>query len=322
MVKLADEPLSAADAMAEIEDMIDEDEDVIEDGADETADEIDDADEDTDSLDPDEEEDVEDASLEDSDEDADEDEADETSDDTTVEAPPHLSDSEKSDFAKLEPEAQEIVSRLAKTGEAKFTQKSQQIAEKNKILDARIQHLGDVVSAAEKKVADWQKVPWEQLAENVSADDFVKYQARAQKDVRDYQELKAKQDQQREVAVQSHQAEQTELMKTVFPELTDPTKAEKMVPQISQALLEAGTKPENLAFATAGQMKLAWEALQWRQAQAKQTKLRPKPGARSKSRRVKSKTRASSSTKQGRRSEAFSKNPSRRNAELAIMDID
>lgn len=333
---MIDRALSASDAIAELEDFDDDFEEELEDGAedaDELENDVDEDDdeeehEDTDSLDPDEEE-VENASEEDSEDDDDEDGTEETSAQPTVEVPTHLSDIERAEFTKLQPEAQRIVARLAKTGEAKNTQKSQEIANRQKFLEARIQHLDAVTSEAEAAVAEWEELDWADLAEKVSAEEYNRYRAQYEKDTKRLSDLQSKKDEQtkasdleRQERVRLHQEEQLQVMPSVFPELLDQSKAPELLKDISKALLDAGTTRENLEFATAGQLKLAHDALQWRKAQAKKATLRPKSDAKTKAKRVKAKPKASSSRKTGRRSEAFDKNPSRRNAMAAIMDFD
>lgn len=118
--------------------------------------------------DPDEEEDLE-ASEEDSDE-VDEPEAEEETPATpAVEPPQHLKGNERDEFTKLAPEAQAMVARLAKDGEALITKKSQELSQTRQQLEQRLEGLGDFITETEQAIQYYDNVDW-QAAYNACKD--------------------------------------------------------------------------------------------------------------------------------------------------------
>ena len=322
--------LSAEEAMEQLVDIDDGTEEIIETGA-EQADEADDYEEDyaeADDIQADAEADEPEEVIEGEDE-----EGDYVEPEAAIDPPSFMDATQRAQFATLPTEAQQIVARQSQMLQADYTRKSQGLAEKNKAIEARTQQLAALQTSAEKRLSEWQNVDWVALKQNVSADDFLAYQAQRDAEVQEYQNLKATYDQQRAANVQAHVEEQMQQLPTVFPEAlneeviqTGPnkgrTKGQVRVNEIQTALVECDIAPEHLQLATAKLMRLADDAIKWRNAQAKRKTLRPKSDAKTKARPVKAKARASTSNKAGKRSQAFSKNPSRGNAIAALMEID
>ena len=311
--------LSAEEAMEQLVDIDDGTEEIIETGA-EQADEADDYEEDyaeADDIQADAEADEPEEVIEGEDE-----EGDYVEPEAAIDPPSFMDATQRAQFATLPTEAQQIVARQSQMLQADYTRKSQGLAEKNKAIEARTQQLAALQTSAEKRLMEWQNVDWVALKQNVSADDFLAYQAQRDAEVQEYQNLKATYDQQRAANVQAHVEEQMQQLPNILPEALDPKKGPALVKDIQTALLEADMSPDSLAMVTAKQMALVSDALKWRNAQAKRKTLRPKSDAKTKARPVKAKARASTSNKAGKRSQAFSKNPSRGNAIAALMEID
>lgn len=309
--------LTASEAMQQLADVDDGPEETIDDGA-EIADDIDveeyaDADDIPAEVDADGAEELTEG----------EDEEGEPVEPETVIDPPSFMDATQRDqFANLPTEAQQLVVRQSQMVQADYTRKSQEIAVKNKALDTRIQQLGALKTGVETRLSEWQQVDWVALKHKVSADEYLSYQAQYEQEVQEYQNLNSAYETQRAETVRAHTEAQLQQLPTIFPEAMDPKKGPEIVKEIQTALLEADMTAEGLSMVTAKQMRLVHDALQWRKAQAKRTTLRPKTDAKTTSRPMKAKARASSSNKPGKRSQAFKSNPSKGNAMAALMDID
>ena len=109
--------------------------------------------------DPSEEVDLE-ASEEDSEEVDETEEAEPAPEVPAVEPPQHLKGEEREQFTKLTPEAQAIVTRLAKNGEAVVTKKSQELSQTRQQLEQRLEGLGDFISETEQALQHYENVDW------------------------------------------------------------------------------------------------------------------------------------------------------------------
>lgn len=241
---------------------------------------------------------------------------------TAIDAPSFMDATQRAQFASLPTDAQQIVVQQSQLIQADYTRKTQEIATKNKSLDTRLQQLDGMQTAAEQRLSEWDKVDWTQLAQNVSAEQYNAFRAQAEQERNEFDNLQNVRATQREAIVKSHVQEQMQQLPQVLPEAMDPKKGPALVQEIQTALMEAGTTPDNLQMVTAGQMKLVSDALKWRKAQINKATLRPKPGAKTKAKQIPAKSRASSSQKTGKRMQAFKRNPSARNAEALMLDID
>jgi hypothetical protein len=312
--------LSAEEAMEQLVEIDDGTEEIIETGA-EQADEADDYEEE----DYAEAEDIQAEADADEPEEAIEGEDEEEADiepETVIEAPSFMDATQRAQFATLPTEAQQIVARQSQMLQADYTRKSQGIAEKNKALDARFQQLTTLKTAQERRLEEWNKVNWRDLQQNVSAEQYLAYQADRDAEFADYQNLSQAYEQERAANVQAHVQEQMQQLPTVLPEALDPKKGPALVKEIQTALLQADMTPDSIQLVTAKQMALVNDALKWRAAQTKRKTLRPKKDAKTNARPMRAKARASSSNKAGKRSQAFNKNPSKQNAMAALMEID
>ena len=311
--------LSAEKAMEQLVEIDDGTEEIIETGA-EQADEADDYEEDYAEAD-----DIQAEADADEPEEAIEGEDEEEADiepETAIEAPSFMDATQRAQFATLPTEAQQIVARQSQMLQADYTRKSQDLSAKNKAIDTRVQQLTALKTAQEKRLAEWNNVDWVALKQNVSADDFLAYQAQRDAEIQEYQNLSATYEQQRAANVQAHVQEQMQQLPTVLPEALDPKKGPALVKEIQTALLQADMTPDSIQLVTAKQMALVNDALKWRAAQSKRKTLRPKSDAKTNARPMKAKARASSSNRAGKRSQAFNKNPSKQNAMAALREID
>lgn len=105
---------------------------------------------------------VDEASEEDSEVDDElEEAAPETPDVPAVEPPQHLKGEEREQFSKLTPDAQAIVTRLAKDGEAVVTKKAQELHQTRQLFEQRMEGLDGFISESEATLAHYDNnVDW------------------------------------------------------------------------------------------------------------------------------------------------------------------
>lgn len=238
-----------------------------------------------------------------------------------IDAPSFMDATERAKFASLPTEAQQIVASQSSLLQADYTRKTQEVATKSKQLDANLQQLGEVVSDREARLAEWKKVDWVNLSQT-DPQNYQFYRAQMEAEQQEFEDAKALKAQVEADRLRVHVEEQTQQLKHVLPEALDPKKGPEIVRDVQTAMTEAGIGPETQKWVTAGQMALIYDAVKWRKSQAKKVNLRPKSDAKTTARPVRAKSRASSSRQGAKRSDAFRKNPTKRNAMAAIMELD
>jgi len=108
------------------------------------------------------EEEVNEASDEDSGVDDEQDEeAVETPETPAVEAPQHLLGDDREMFSKLQPEAQQMVAKLAKSGEALVTKKTQELSQTRQLFQQRMEGLDDFISETEQAIKYYDSRDWQ-----------------------------------------------------------------------------------------------------------------------------------------------------------------
>ena len=248
------------------------------------------ADEEISEDDPSEEEDLE-ASAEDSDEVDEPEAAEETPASPAVEPPQHLKGEEREQFTSLTPEAQAIVTRLAKNGEAVVTKKSQELAQTRQQLEQRMDSLGDFVSEKEAQLQEYEQVDWIAAARQLSAEDFNAHKAQHESLKRDLKE--AKQIQQRQ-EVEDHKAfisertaKMSELAESnpIAKALSDSKEGVQRQKEVFAYMHENGMERDTLMWIPAEGLTMAYKAMMYDRSQKKAKELptkqrtTPKPPA-------------------------------------------
>lgn len=94
-----------------------------------------------------------------------------------VEPPQHLKGNERDEFAKLPAEAQAVVARLAKDGEALVTKKSQELSQTRQRFEQRMEGLTDFISEKEAQVQYYDNVDWVAAAQQLTPQEYQQHKA-------------------------------------------------------------------------------------------------------------------------------------------------
>lgn len=194
-----------------------------------------------------------------------------------IEAPRSWKDEDKPVWSTLTAEAQAIVlareedrdratSRaVSEAGQAK-KQAEQEAAT---IAQYRAQMDAFLPQALQTFASRWEGINW---AEEARIDPVRAFQAKAQYDSEQaqLQQLQAAQQQAQAVEHQAHVRTVAATLETLAPDLMDPKDGPRRVSELSAFLLEGkGYTPESLKWATAEDLSIAYDAMRYRQLQAK-----------------------------------------------------
>jgi hypothetical protein len=280
------------------------------------------ADEEISDADPAEEADLE-ASDEDSDE-VDEPEAvEETPAAPAVEPPQHLKGNEREQFAKLPPEAQQMVAGLAKNGEALVTKKSQELSQTRQQLQQRLEGLGEYITETEQAIQYYDNVDWQAAynackdaqdvayvnAEKAKGDDLRKRltEAKQKQSTAEVEEHKS--------FIQSRNTKLTELSESnpIAKALTDSKDGVTRQKEVFAYMHENGMDRETLLWVPAEGLTMAYKAMMYDRANKKAKELPTKQSATPKAKPAPKTVKSTPSTAQGsstnQRLQALSKKP-------------
>lgn len=201
-------------------------------------------------------------------------------DDTEAEAPPipapHSWDKEaKERFAKLDRDTQEyLVNRenerdkavSQKLNEAAQTRK--QAEEQSSKLAQYAQQFDQIAQQAQQRFADrWQNTDWQRLAQEQPAE-YVRLKAQHEADQHAVQQTQIAQqaaEQQAHTVFMQREAAQ---LAEVAPDLADPEKGSERKKELGQYLAKQGVTTDQLKWASAGELALAYKAMMYDRLQA------------------------------------------------------
>lgn len=266
------------------------------------------ADEEISESDPDEEVDLE-ASEEDSDEVDEPETEDETPATPAVEPPQHLKGEEREQFSKLTPDAQAIVTRLAKDGEAVVTKKSQELSQTRQQLEQRLEGLGDFITETEQAIQYYDNVDW-QAAYNACKDAqdvaYVNAEKAKGDDLR--KRLTEAKQKQGEAEVAEHKSfiadrntKLTELSESnpIAKALTDSKDGITRQKEVFSYMHENGMDRETLLWVPAEGLTMAYKAMMYDRSQQKAKELPKKQSATPKAKPAPKTVKATSAASQG-----------------------
>lgn len=200
--------------------------------------------------------------------------------------PPRFWDAEaKKRFGELPRDLQELV--LSKETERdRATAKSiEEAALKRKAADgeaSRIAQLNGVLDkllpqAVETFKSRWQGVDWNAVVDQYGADQALKLRNDFEREQGVVQQLQAAKNEAEQVEyVKFVEAENAKLPELV-PDLVDPKLGSGRKAELGKFLIDSGIPAENLKHITAVQTSIAYDAMRWRQAQAKARDLAAAP---------------------------------------------
>lgn len=242
------------------------------------------ADEEISESDPDEEVDLE-ASEEDSDEVDEPEEAEEAPATPAVEPPQHLKGNERDEFIKLKPEAQAIVARLAKNGEALVTKKSQELSQTRQQLEQRLEGLGDYVSEKEASLQYYDNVDWVAAAQQLSPQEYQQHKAAHESlkaEVKEGKEKLSRQEMEDHKSFVSERSSRlTELSESnpIAKALTDSKDGLSRQKEVFTYMHENGMSRDTLLWVPAEGLTMAYKAMMYDKANKKAKELPTKQSA-------------------------------------------
>lgn len=242
-----------------------------------------------------------------------------------IDPPQFLDPKGREEFAELPRAAQEILQRRGTEMLADYTRKTMQTAETQKALDRRLQTMKEVVTEKEANARQWDNFKWTELAQKVSAEDYNRYRAQYEQDVGEYNRYQQAYSQAEQQKLQEHQQKQWQELGTVAPELTDPKKGKELLQDTWKYALDLGVSQERLQWATAQELAMFKDAKRYREQVSQRGKkpvLKSKPDAKAKAKPVRAGARAGSSNPQAKQIKRFKSNPSAKNAEALLMQMD
>lgn len=197
-----------------------------------------------------------------------------------IDPPKFWSAEEKALFAKAPPEVQEIIVAREAESSRQVSLAKEEAAKARK--DAEIiSAIGDKIDAELERAraifqGKWDGVDWAQWAREAPQEAIAaKFEYDAEQ--AELQKLEtAKAATEAETHRQFIQAETDKLAEAV-PELADPTEGKARKTELVSMLTEDGFSAEDLKWAGAKELRIAWEALQYRKLKARTAANPPKP---------------------------------------------
>lgn len=236
-----------------------------------------------------------------------------------------LDDKQREVFKQLPRAAQEFLIEHDKKLVADHTRKTQEVAEKRKHYEARLERLKDVKVERETRLDKWAKVDWVKLAQTMDTKEYNANRAQYEKELRESTAISKRVAEEEKAELERSDFENFKALKTLAPELADGDKGRQLRGDIINAVIKAGIPPQAARLISAQEMVFVHKALQWDKYQAEKSK---KPTitetklATTKGRSIAPASRtASGSAPRAAVQKNFVKNPSVANARRALENL-
>lgn len=244
-----------------------------------------------------------------------------------IEPPTGLDEKQREAFKKLPREAQQLVAEHDRALVADHTRKTQEIAERRKALDARLETLREVKTERQKRIEKWQKVDWADMATKLTPQEWNRNKALMDKEVGEFNALQAKLQREEAADYRSHIAEESRALQKLAPDLYGDSKAAVEARNaIAQEALKDGFDRERLKWMSAKEMAVYRDAIAWRKYQAEKAKkptITAKKDEKSKGRSIKPASRTNAPTgAKGVVSKTFKSKPTQANAMSLLNALD
>lgn len=208
-----------------------------------------------------------------------------------INAPTYWPADKKAEFAKLPPELQALVAEQEQGRVAAVNKAQQEATEARKSLTAEAERLAQVASQVQAVVdmaeqqhkrvipelgMTWDEVDWPAW---FAQDRLTAAQFRAQYDLEQSELQRITSAKQQAEQLEYDQFLKAEMAKIpeLVPALIDPKEGPKRFQALQSHLVERGISQDRLKFITAAELSIAYDAMQWRQAQAKAQALQSTP---------------------------------------------
>lgn len=191
-----------------------------------------------------------------------------------IDAPKSWSASEKAKFASLDRESQEIiaarendrdktVSKALSEKDRAIKQATEQAAHAAADFRAKAEQ---VVPEALRRMAEWDKLDLVALHDR---DPAAATRAALQRDQEraDFTKLQADIKDAQNIEYRAHVSKLVEDLPSVVPDLVDPEKGSERVNEVGRFLTGMGIPQDQIAWITAPELSVAYDAMRWRQSQ-------------------------------------------------------
>jgi len=200
--------------------------------------------------------------------------------------PPQFWDAEaKKRFGELPRDVQEVILKNEQTRNAATSKAIQEQAEKRKAAEAIEQRLGQYTQALDRLIPQatqtfknrWEGVDWNATIDQHGAEQAMKLRAQMEAEQQQVQQLMAAKQQADDYQYNKFvEAEQAKLPEYA-PDLADPKEGANRRLELANWLVKTGVNPQVLKNLSALETSLAYDAMRWRNAQAKAKTLASQP---------------------------------------------
>jgi len=200
--------------------------------------------------------------------------------------PPQFWDAEaKKRFGELPRDVQEVILKNEQTRNAATSKAIQEQAEKRKAAEAIEQRLGQYTQALDRLIPQatqtfknrWEGVDWNATIDQLGADQAMKLRTQMEAEQQQVQQLMAAKQQADDYQYNKFvEAEQAKLPEYA-PDLADPKEGANRRLELANWLVKTGVNPQVLKNLSALETSLAYDAMRWRNAQAKAKTLASQP---------------------------------------------
>jgi len=210
--------------------------------------------------------------------------------------PPKFWDADaKERFKALPPDVQEIIVRKEDERNAATARAMQENAEKKKAYDAEASKFQQLAATLDKQLpqavdglkfakdqytAKWANVDWNAVVDQYGADQALKLKNQHDSELAwlndqsaRIQQLQAVKEEAKKADYQKFVAEEESKLAQLAPELTDPKLGNERKQALGKFLLESGVPAERIPHLTALEAAFAYDAMKWRNGQAKAKQL-------------------------------------------------
>ena len=208
--------------------------------------------------------------------------------------PSHWNAEERAIFATQPPEVQDAI--LAQEGkrESVLQRAKQDAATAQQAARAQETELGRRVQALDALLKPafqtfqtrWANIDWSDLPDRIGADQTLKLRAQFENEQAMIKRLVQEQENAETERHRNFVANESERLKTEAPDLVDPREGRGRMQALAQFLVSEGFPAERLSMMSAKEAAIAYDAMRWRQAEAKAKAAQIKPAQRRENGRV------------------------------------
>lgn len=200
----------------------------------------------------------------------------------TRQPPPRWNAEEREAFAKMPAEVQDVL--LAQEGkrEAAVQKQKEEATKQAAEFQKRAALLDQMLPAAIQTFSDkWANVNWATLPDQVGGEQAFKLKAQYEAERDQLAKLSAEHQKAQEEDFRKFVATEAEKLKTVAPDLVDEKQGPARKQELGKFLLGLGFPADRIQYMSADEASIAYDAMRWREAQAKAKTLAqaPKPSA-------------------------------------------